>query len=330
MMRHHRRSLKCRRLLIGTVLLTSGAVVVTSAPSPAQSPAGSAQRARPPQFEPGDTSRIFFDDLKDAFRGPRPSLAEVRQAAQQAAEKLAAEAETDESGPNKTWTRLVSAVSLEDEIKRVKLRYDGVITSPGAFKGGGYQDARLNLSILATLFAIIAKYDGDVRWKEDAPAARDLIARTARNSAAGSTQVYNEAKRRKADLQDLVSGAPLTTAEPPEADNDWFMIVDRVPMMQYVEELLDRLSDNANSAASAEENQEAVRRNAELIAVVGEVLVQEGLDDGDDPDYADLSRGMTRAARKVVDAIDRKDFESIREHVGSVTQSCSDCHDQYR
>ena len=321
-----------RRLFFGTVFLVTGAILITSLPLPlpAQVPGGSVQRARPPQFAPGDTSRIFFDDLSEAFRGPRPSLAEVRRAAQEAVEKIAAEEEKDTSGSGVQWTRFVSAVSLEDEIKRVKLEYDGVITSPGAFRGGGYQDARLHLSVLATLFAVIAKYETDVRWKEDAPAARDLIAKTARNCAAGSTQVYNEAKRRKADLQDLVSGAPLTTAEPPAETNDWFMIADRVPMMQYLEELLDRLSDESNSATTAEQNQEAVRRNAELIAVVGEVLVQEGLDDYDDPDYADLSRGMSQAAMQVVAAIERKDFESIREHVGSITQSCSDCHDQYR
>lgn len=289
------------------------------------------QRARPPKFDEQTVSRIFFPDLSAAFRGERPTVSSLRKT--EAAASMA-QAESDSQsgadGDAEKWNNLISPVSLEDEIKRVKLQFDAVLTSPGAFNSGGYQDARLHLSVLASLFAVISEYAGDVRWKSDAKTARDLTAKTARNCAAGSTPVFNEAKVRKADLQDLISGAGLTAAKPGDGENDWSMIVDRVPVMQYAEMLLDRLSDQSVDEETTKDNVASVRRNAELIAVLGEILVQDGMDESDDPDYNALSHAMTDAAQSVVAAIERQDFASVRKSVGTITQSCSDCHEQYR
>ncbi|MEM6364992.1 MAG: cytochrome c, partial [Planctomycetota bacterium] len=230
----------------------------------------------------------------------------------------------------KAWSKYVSPISLENEIKRIRLRYDASLTTPGAFKGGGFQSARLDLSVLATLFAVVAKYDGDVRWQSEAAKARDLLSRTARNCATGSTQTFNEARLRKADLQDLVSGAALTVNQEPESDNDWSMITERSPMMEYVEQVLDDLSDHSRDLATTKSNVDAIRQGSEIIALMGEVLAQDGMDDSDDEDYVSLSRAMTKAASRVVAAIQRDDFESVRAAVGGISQTCADCHEQYR
>ncbi|WP_231602593.1 cytochrome c [Neorhodopirellula pilleata] len=289
------------------------------------------QRAQPPEFNNAVTSRIFFSDLSSAFRGERPTLSKLRQADAATVSANASTANEDESGDSGGgWNKLISPISLEDEIKRVKLKYDSSITTPGAFNGGGYQDARLHLSVLASLFAVISEYSGDVRWKSEAKTARDLTAKTALACAAGSTPVYNEAQLRKADLQDLVSGSGLTAAKASEEPNDWEMIADRGPLMQYAEELLNRISDQSRDAATAQENVDSVKRLAELLSVLGVILVQEGMDDAEDEDYAMLSGAMTKASRSVVAAIERQDFEAVRTAVGAITQSCSDCHEQYR
>jgi len=289
------------------------------------------QRARPPVYEDGAMSRIFFPDLSTAFRGERPTLSSLRKIDAVAAMAQSESTEgNNEDGVEQRWNRLVSPISLEDEIKRVKLQFDAVITSPGAFNSGGYQDARLHLSVLASLFAVISEYSGDVRWKSDAKTARDLTAKTALNCAAGSTPVFNEAQLRKADLQDLISGTGLSAPNAGKGDNDWSLIVDRSPMMQYVELLLDRLSEESNDEATAKDHVDSVRRNAELIALVGEIIIQEGMAESDDDDYVAMSRAMTKAARSVVTAIDRQDFAGVRRSVGAITQSCADCHEQYR
>tara|TARA_R110002049_G_scaffold2750_2_gene21332 strand:- start:14244 stop:15206 length:963 start_codon:yes stop_codon:yes gene_type:complete len=292
---------------------------------------GDEPRAPAPEFSSGKTRGIFFDSIEDAFRGERPTLSSLRKNAASASSKTSsATADAAESSESTNrWTKLISPTSLEDEVKRVRLHYDSVITTPGAFNGGGYQDARLDLSILATMFAVIDLHGEDVRWKDQAAAARDLLARTAFNCKAGSTQVYNEAKLRKADLQDLVSGSGLADRDADEL-TDWSSIVDRSPMMEYAEATLDSLKGVTNNEATAKNNVDQVRREAEVLAVIGLVLTQEGMDDFDDADYAALSQAMTESARAAVTALERNDFEEVRKSVGAITQSCDACHEQYR
>lgn len=306
-------------------------LAITGAASIANLACAQQQRARPPQFDAAVTSRVFFPDLSTALRGSRPTLSSLRELDSAAESTQTAGNPPDQGGANSLdWSELISPLSLENEVKRVKLEFDSGLTTPGAFNSGGYQDARLQLSILASLFAVISEYSGDVRWKSDAQTARDLVARTARNCAAGSTPGFNEAQLRKADLQDIISGGGLTVAKASEDQNDWSMIADRSPLMEYCQWLVDQLSDQSIDSATAEENVDQLRKNAELLAMVGEILTKEGMNDAEDSDYATLSHAMSQAARSVVGAIERKDFDAVRGNVGAITQACANCHEQYR
>lgn len=291
------------------------------------------KRARPPSFDNARLDSVFYSDLSSAVQPTRPSAPELRGAAIAKATAAANSADKpagqdDESGQG--WEKLISAVSLEDEIKSTKLRFDAVITSPGPFKSGGYQDARNDLSMLATLFAVIAEYDGEVRWKDESAAARDLMARTAFNCKAGSVQVYNEAKLRKTDLQDLVGGSGLNSREA-EPENDWSMIVDRTPLMEFLDRALyDELQPNSNDAKSVTENKDKLRKNAELIAMVGNVMTREGLADAEDEEYQKLAQVMVKSALSIRTGLEKNDAAAVRAAVGAVSQSCTACHDQYR
>lgn len=287
------------------------------------------RRAPAPKFTPNQTRGVFFEDLNDAFRGKRPTLSAIRESANAAATASAAPKANQAASVADIWSPLISPTSLEDEIKRIRLHYDSVVTTPGAFNSGGYQDARLDLTVLATLFAVIHEHQGDVRWKDQASAARDLLARTAFNCKAGSTQVYNEAKLRKADLQDLVSGSGLSKRDA-EPENDWSMIADRSPIMEYAESLIESLEDASRDVATVKREADLVKRNSELLSLLGEVLTREGMDEADDEDYTALSREMIVESKKVTGAIDRGDADSVRKAVSGIRKKCDACHEQYR
>ncbi len=286
------------------------------------------RRAPAPTYSPDQLRGVFFDDIGEAIRGDRPSLSSLRKSA--TAESVA-ESKPADGGDSKSggWVALISPTSIEDEIKRMRLHFDSVITSPGEFRGGGYQTARLDLMVMATLFAVINEYPDDVRWKDQAAIARDLLARTAFNCKSGDTQVYNEAKQRKIELQDLVSGSGLNSREA-DAENDWSMIAARSPMMEYAEQLIETLEGNSRDVTAVEQNADSVRRFAELIAVVGEVITKEGMDEADDDDYVQLSHDMITEARTVVEAIERSDYEAARLGVSGIRARCDACHEQYR
>ena len=288
------------------------------------------RRAPKPKVDKEKMKAIFFADINDAFRGEAPTIASVRATAAAVAAPAAASTGGDAAASGTDlWSSLISPQSLEDEIKRLKLEFDGVVTTPGAFNSGGYLDARLHLTVLASLFAVINQHSGEVRWKDQAAAARDLISRTAFNCKAGSTQVYNEAKLRKGDLQDLVAGSGLSSKDA-EAETDWTMIADRSPLMEYAELVIESLEDGARDEGTIKKETDLVKRNSELIAVLGEILAQEGMDDADDDDYAKLSRDMSGDGKAVTAALGRGDLEAVRLGVSKIRQKCDACHEQYR
>jgi hypothetical protein len=290
------------------------------------------RRAPVPDASPAQWKGIFFEDFSDAFPGKRPTLSSIRDSAKAARENAIAnqsKRSVNRDSADNVWSPLISAASIEDEIKQVRLRYDALITTPGRFNSGGYQTARLELTVLATLFGVIAEYGGQVRWKDHADAARDLLGRTAFNCKTGSTQVYNEAKLRKGDLRDLVSGTGLAGRRG-EPVSDWSGVADRSPLMEYAEMLIEKLEDDGRDANAIQSNQADIRRRAELLAMLGHVLTKDGIDGSGDEDYEQLSHAMTSAARDVVKALERTDYDKASTGISTIRSRCDACHAEYR
>ena len=185
--------------------------------------------------------------------------------------------------------------------------------------------------MLAMLFAVIAEYDGDVRFKKDAAAARDLFARTANNTkAGGNTNVYKEATLRKTDLEELLNGSSLASEGSSEA-TDWSVIIDRSPLMQRLELLhQEKLSKQLASKEEFEKQIEEVFHNAEMIAVMSAVLTKPGMTDGEDETYAGFANSMKEGAREVAEAVKLSNYDQARAAVGKIDKACSQCHENYR
>jgi hypothetical protein len=228
------------------------------------------------------------------------------------------------------WAALISAPTIEDEVKAIKLAVDNGVDKPSQFSGGGYQNARYQFSVVAAMFGIIAEFDGDVRWKTQSPGVRDVFARTAGNCKVGSTQAYNEAKLRKADLQDLLGGATVDAKANVE-DFNWSRIVDRAPLMQRLEVAVDeRLSPMTSSAQEFESNKETILHEAEIVAAISHIFTRPQMEDGDDEDYAGYANKMKSSALGLLDAIKLNDSNRAASAVGGMTQSCTECHELYR
>jgi hypothetical protein len=290
------------------------------------------RRAPAPKFGSDSFRGVFFGESSEAIRGKRPEMGGVHKApaAAVASRATGGGAAVVSDAPQSGFSALISPATLEDEIKRLRLEFDSGITTPAAFQSGGFQTARVQLTMMASLFAVIAEHNGDVRWKKDAPAARDLFARSAVNCKSGSGQVYNEAKQRKADLEDLVSGSGLANRQA-EAENDWGVITDRVPLMIYLESLLEGpLKEGTRDENAIKAEAERLKKTAELIGTVGFILTKDGLADSDDTDYAAMCNEMTAAAKSITLALEQGDAAAVSKAAGAVTQSCAKCHESYR
>lgn len=293
------------------------------------------QRAAPPKFDPRDSAGIFFEDLfEEGLEGERPQTigaAPTTGGAPSTGGPNNNGSGGDSSGGIYAWSQIISNTAIEDEIKAIKLAVDRDVTTPTKFTSRGYKLGRRHFSIAAMLFAVIAEFDGDVRWKKVAAHARDDFARSAANCKVGSQQAYNEAKVRKQDLQDLIGGGQIDTSGDASPEAEWDKVCDRAPLMQRIEmahqgKLTPLLSNEGDFKA----NKSEILQEAYMVAVVAEVLKQEGMEDGDDDDYAGYSDKMKKAALDIVDGVKNDNYESARKAVGIIGQSCSECHELYR
>lgn len=295
---------------------------------PRQSP-----RAPKPTFNEREVSRIFFDDvLAEGLEGERPAnlSAAPMVAAGGPSGAAVAGAETP-GGYSGDWKSFLPGAVIEDELKAIKLKVDEEVTTPSKWAGGGYGECRRYFSIAAAMFGVISEYDGDVRWKKEAPYLRDLFARSAANAKVGTPQSYNEAKIRKQDLTDLIGGATIATSGNPEPKTDWGATVDRAPLMQRIDiGQQTALSPAVANEAAFKQNKEALLHEAAMFAALAQILKQETMPDGGDETYIEYCDEMLKGATDILDAIKLDNYEQASKGASLINQSCSNCHDLYR
>ena len=171
----------------------------------ADGPANSGKkRVLPPKWDQRTLDK-FFSDARSTLEGERPNF---NSGASIAASKTILARQVGERkrpitptpADDFAWSKLISPESLQDEIKSYQNLVKDDVKNPSAFKGEGFKRARRNFSMLAVAFAVIAEYDGDVRWKNQALAARDLFAKTGFNCKVATDQSFSDAKARADDL----------------------------------------------------------------------------------------------------------------------------------
>lgn len=289
------------------------------------------KRAKLPQASASNPDSPFFDNAFEKLKGARTiGSGVVANKNGNSSSPTTGNTSAPNSGVTFAWSKLISPETIEDEVKSLKLKIDMDVNQPSAFAGRGYQKARGHFSTLAALFGVINEYDQDVRWKKDSSKARDLFARTAGNCKVGSTQAFNDAKARKLELQDLLSGSGLVTqASAPVVS--WEKVIDRSPLMKRLEwSHQTKLQPFTASKSEFAGNVDQVLHQAEMVAVLSEILLKEGMEDADDEDYAGYAQRMKKAALEIVDAVKLNNDEAARKAAGEISKACAECHEGYR
>jgi cytochrome c556 len=282
------------------------------------------ERAAPPTWTDADLAP-FFPDARAALVGDRPAWAA---SANGATNDAAATAPLP--ADKFAWSEHVSPETLDAEVKRIAARLEPPLANPAAFKSGGNLECRTEFAVLAVLFAVIDQYDGDVRWQRDAAAMRDAFARASANCKSASDQTYADAVRRRDELADLIRGGRLGGEAPPAVEI-WSTLSDRTLLMQRMERAMQaginpRLADARALSQAAPD----VRHDAEVLAVLAEVIQRREYEFWDDDTFRDYARELGAAAADLSRAASEGDYEAARAAAGRATQSCAACHDGYR
>ena len=291
------------------------------------------RRALPPVWSLS-VRDIFFDDVRTKLVGERPNYSDLGPDQRALATGSAAtgipsgDAGTEQTGF--TWSQLIAAEVIEDEVKQISRRLSTEVDKPGPFKGGDFKKARASLSTLAFLFGVTAEYDAEIRWKAEAAGLRDRFSRAGFNCKVGTDQSYEQAKARRSELEDMIRG-DRPSATPASLDQAWFEIADRTPLMQRLEAAVDgKISPAMAGAGVFRRQRSTLTHEAQIVAAIAKVIAADGYDYADDEIYLEYAERLQEATRLFGDAVEKRDYKAAREAAGEMNKACSECHEDYR
>lgn len=284
------------------------------------------RRAKPPEWTDAER-QIFFEDAHQMLVGDRPDFGVGQEPAAVASSETSSSGAPKSAAAGQPWSKIVSAETIETEIKRQSRVLTGLVRSAAAFKAGGYREAGDALAMLAVLFRTTAEHDAAARWKDQADATAGVLARAAANCKVGTDGSYRDAQQRAQQIEDLVRGSRASAAEP-VADPP---PPSRVALMRRMEQAeSEKLTAMTNSERALSRNAEDVLVEAELLAMLAVEIVRPGADDADDSDYAAYASQLQQAARDLADAAEQENYEAARQATGNISKSCIACHADYR
>jgi hypothetical protein len=283
----------------------------------------------PPKFDE-KSRQFFFKDAREQLVGERGVAPAAGSTPANTPATAASDAGENSGSGDFAWSALVSASTLEDEIKAQVSDVTTATKSPSEFKGGGYEVTRVSYTYLATLFNVISQYDSDVRFKKDAVGLAAMFSRAGFNSKVGTDNSFKEAKLRGENLKEIIGGG---SAELPkaEAGAPWADVVNRSPLMKRMDtSSLQRLKPWTADKASFIKNKDAIIREAEVLAMLAHVIQDPSFEYADDETYLEQAINVQKQAQAVIEAAKSDNVDQAQSAVSQINKSCTNCHESFR
>jgi hypothetical protein len=184
--------------------------------------------------------------------------------------------------------------------------------------------------VLAALFAAIAQYDGDVRWKKDALGLRNKFSQVSLNCKTSSDAAYKEAKVRAEDLAELLRGGTVDLPKG-EASDELGKLISRPPLMKRMEESrTEYLGKWTSDKGAFSKNKDALLREAQFLALLAQIIQDPTFDSGDDATYVGYAAALQKQCLELVEAIKTDNQAGAQSCVAQISKACDTCHGEYR
>jgi len=280
------------------------------------------KRVARPTFEGDAWKGVFFKDIfQNALIGKRPPVPTANA-------RSSNNASNDDSA-GKTWSRLIAAATLEDEVKSLQQDISRDLTTVSRFRSD-HTKIQKSFEQLSLMFAVIRQYDSEVRWKADAAVAQKSFETAAVSARSGDEQGFASSKRSLEDLVQLVRGDRFPGKAIPAESLDWSAVVGHSAVMRRLQVLQDEVKAGSSNEKEFKKQQPKLVHSAELIALMAEAVQQADMDYADDEDYVAYANQMRTAAGSAAKASRNNNYEKLSNAVNAVGQSCADCHGDFR
>lgn len=277
--------------------------------------------AQPPAW-PDEVKQVFFDDARAALEGSPPGDREI-----EIASTGAKAADDKASTSDVNWQEVIEAEVLTTEVKRIVFNLAAINKNAAQFQAAKHNDARRELTMLATLFRVIREYPEDVRWQSSAAEMERRCLQTAESCTVGSAGSLAAVQETHTLLAELLRGQAVEVSDM-EGESGF---PEFAPLMQRMEIALEKnLPLLLTKDREFRKRSLDVAHEAQLLAMLSQVIRREEFGFADDETYQNHADGLRESANIVRAAANTQDFVKAVQAAAAISRSCANCHADYR
>jgi len=218
---------------------------------------------------------------------------------------------------------------LEDEVKRAKNELQQLTRNVGTFNRSLKEVAAVGVSLV--LMGEQAKQQSDrVSWKSQAAAVLDCGKQILASTETPGRESLKQVKDSLEVLIVILNGE--TVAEPAGAADktDFSQEISIDKLMNRTEQIEKWLSQQITTEKELQRNQNAAKREAALLEMLGKVMKSEGYDLSEESLYQTEAKNLSQASADLFEAVTEQNWANYQSALDRVKKSCNDCHTEYR
>jgi Cytochrome C' len=312
----------------GIVFGVGVACLACSHHSLGQAPAAREYRAKRPDWEGKDSPVIVSDETElDALL----LRLNKRQAGRPNTPTQPSSAGKEPQVVVPSWMAWTSRESLESEVKVELRNLQGLLQKSSEFSASSHRETKHCFARLAMLFAFIADFPEEIRWKSSAAAASHHFHQIFQKLRGGSPADYKLAQEGRDSLRELLDGGSPNFDTIKNRSTQSQCVVERVSVMQKLEALTENsMGGFLSSAREFSKHRKEFTQDAEIVGMLAVLLAFKGVEGTDDSDYLNFVRTFQAEVGELVKIAREGDYEQSRLQLGKVNQVCTTCHEEYR
>ncbi len=233
------------------------------------------------------------------------------------------------AGGEVDWKAVIPMPILQEEVSRIRNRFSAKLQTVGSYNSA-YLEFPPYAASLGAMAEIAIRHPDDVTWKSNAKFIRDLSAQMVEDNLQRGAKSYKQINEPFLNIVDLLSGNSPPGLPDSAEKVDFYEVADFGYLMRRLESLEKSLRTNAGSADALMSNKDDIIQDATVMAALTKVLTQEGYGYAEDEDFLGLANPMVEASLKMAQSARADDYAGYDAALNTVSQSCTQCHSQYR
>ena len=228
-----------------------------------------------------------------------------------------------------TWATLITAATIDEEVKSIRNFLNENVHSVGTFNSSMLMIPP-KAAALGAVAVIVMEHPESVPWKDDAKYVRDL----AKKMNSSVLQRGAKDQKRIEELYDAVDATlsrskPSGLEEPPESDS-FAEVAEMRLLMMRMEEAEKRLKTEAGTEGAMGEKKAMVAHEASMMAVMAKIVAMPAYGYGDDAKFTGYANEVLKASQDIKTAAESGDFASYESALTRVSTTCSNCHSDFK